>query len=150
MDLPSPSVTCLLVLADGKLKKLSELYDSESLAGTPSSTVQFVRCCAGERVLPTSPPSNRLVVLHKAGYDFATREFDPVAAARWELLRNLPARSLLEPLDCAVLFSDRCKICRRLAQLAPAVRQPGCAWGARGAERRVDEPRGERRRRGRG
>jgi hypothetical protein len=111
----------LLVLAEKKLISLDAL-----LAAAPQAAVRFVRHSAALDV-DGLLASSRLVVLHKAGYDDVTRNHDEAAARRWALLQRLPTRVLLDPLESAVRLADRREVCHALAQLAPAVAQPGYA-----------------------
>ena len=111
------STPCLLLVADKKLAKLAELISA------PHDGVHFLGGAAIDvPALLAAQPG--LVVLHKGGYDTAVAEHDASAAARLALLRELPSRALLEPLECAARFGDRREVCRALAELAPAVAQP--------------------------
>lgn len=106
---------CLLLVAHKKLSKLAELLSA------PHNGVQFVAASAGDQTTELHP---NLVVLHKGGYDSVIATHDADAAARLALLRRLPPRVLLEPLECAMRFADRREVCRALAELAPTVAQP--------------------------
>jgi hypothetical protein len=113
-DVPCPSI--LLLLADKKLRKLSDLKSDERFL--------FYNSSLDVGQLIAESVRQPLVVVHKGGYDRVTCEADAEAAARWALLQRLPSSVLLEPLSNAVPFANRVDVCRALAQLSPAVQQP--------------------------
>ena len=107
--------TCLLLLSEGKLEKLSELL----APATPHDGVCYIRPCEDD------DSSACDVVVHKGAYDSVVQTTDPAAAWRWHQLQQLASRPvLLEPLECVVRFADRLDLCRALDQLAPVVYQP--------------------------
>lgn len=106
----------LLVLAESKLAKMSELISSDH------GGVRFARYDD-----PSVSPSHERceLAVHRGGYDMLMRTSCPAAALRWQLLQQLAGRqALLEPLERVVRFADRVDVCNQLAQLAPAVQQP--------------------------
>ena len=123
----SSSVACHLVLAEKKLKKLSELF--AMCPEEQESDMRFTSTSGsngdGDGGTGRSTSGTEFVVVHKAAYDLVLRDAgDAAAAARWELLQRVPPSALLEPIERAVRFADRAEVCRCLAQLSPAVHQP--------------------------
>ena len=105
-------VLCLLVLADKKLSKVTELFEADG-------DVRFMAYRGGEL------PAHEFVVVQKAGYDLVTANTDSAAAARYKLLQELPPRALLlEPLARSLPLANRAETCKMLAALAPLVQQP--------------------------
>lgn len=108
----------LFFVAEKKLRKLTEAF------GARSAETHFIGCHEAAQVDELLSSGKRLVVVHKAGYDMALRDADAEAAARYAALTRLPAQQLLDPVDRAVCFADRRRICHALRALAPTVMQP--------------------------
>ena len=106
--------TVLLVLAEPKLAKMTELISSDH------DGVRFARYDD-----PSISTDLCELAVHRGAFDMLMRSSSPAAALRWQLLQQLAVRqALLEPLDRVVRFANRADVCNQLAQLAPAVHQP--------------------------
>ena len=97
--------SCLLVLPDKVLERLSELTAAPLVHG-----VRFVTWQPGQ------PTAGFGVVLHKAAYDSAVFLSDPSASARLNALFGCGS-PLIDPLDRVARFADRGAICHSIAQL---------------------------------
>jgi glutathione synthase/RimK-type ligase-like ATP-grasp enzyme len=123
---------CYLLLADKKLRTLTDLFEMHDhnvrFVGVSSFGVDDESLCDDAQRLVAAAAQGREVtgayVLHKAAFDLLASQEDASAAARWHLLQQLPPSMLIDPIQSTVLFADRAALCRELQDLAPVVQQP--------------------------